>query len=194
MVSVPPRTACSAGGWSARLRAASTLRGRNTLKAVPLPGSLSTSIHPWCCLTMPYTVARPRPVPFPTSLVVKNGSKMRRRVLRRNAAAGIDRRSGRRIGRFALSECSARRRASTSTVEILIASRPPLGMASRELTARFNSTCSIMPASACTSAGCGRVIQLQGDIFSQDASQHLGHVADHLVHVQPPRLHAPAAG
>src|SRR6516162_1445338 len=50
------------------------------LKVVPLPNSLSTSIQPWCCLTMPKTVARPRPVPFPSSLVVKNGSKMRARL------------------------------------------------------------------------------------------------------------------
>ena len=28
------------------------------------------------CLTMPNTVERPRPVPLPTSLVVKNGSKI----------------------------------------------------------------------------------------------------------------------
>ncbi len=32
---------------------------------------------PSLCFTMPYTVANPRPVPFPCSLVVKNGSKMR---------------------------------------------------------------------------------------------------------------------
>ena len=34
-------------------------------------------MNPPDCFTIPYTVARPRPVPFPTSLVVKNGSKMR---------------------------------------------------------------------------------------------------------------------
>ena len=40
-------------------------------------------------LTMPKTVASPRPVPLPTSLVVKNGSKMRADFLRRDAAAGV---------------------------------------------------------------------------------------------------------
>ena len=45
-----------------------------------LPGSLSTWMWPPLCLTMPYTVARPSPVPLPGSLVVKNGSKMRARV------------------------------------------------------------------------------------------------------------------
>src|SRR5690242_10918400 len=32
---------------------------------------------PPLCLTMPYTVDRPRPVPLPGSLVVKNGSNAR---------------------------------------------------------------------------------------------------------------------
>jgi hypothetical protein len=36
--------------------------------------------EPPLCFTMPYTVARPSPVPFPFSLVVKNGSKRRRFV------------------------------------------------------------------------------------------------------------------
>src|SRR5438445_299730 len=45
-------------------------------KMVPRPTSLWTSIQPWCCWTMPKTVARPRPVPLPTSFVVKKGSKM----------------------------------------------------------------------------------------------------------------------
>src|SRR5260370_41705539 len=39
-------------------------------------------------MTMPWTVARPRPVPLPSSLVVKNGSN-RRLNLVRHAGAGI---------------------------------------------------------------------------------------------------------
>ncbi len=50
------------------------------MKDAPRPGSLSTSMKPPLCLTMPYTVASPSPVPFPTSLVVKNGSKIWARV------------------------------------------------------------------------------------------------------------------
>ena len=46
------------------------------MKVVPRPSSLSTSMWPRLCSTMPYTVERPSPVPFPCSLVVKNGSKM----------------------------------------------------------------------------------------------------------------------
>ena len=35
---------------------------------------------PLLCLVVPYTMARPSPVPLPTSFVVKKGSKMRARV------------------------------------------------------------------------------------------------------------------
>ncbi len=37
-------------------------------------------MSPPLCLTMPYTVARPRPVPFPGPFVVKKGSNTRERV------------------------------------------------------------------------------------------------------------------
>ena len=32
-------------------------------------------MNPPDCLTVPYTIARPRPVPWPRGFVVKNGSK-----------------------------------------------------------------------------------------------------------------------
>ena len=47
------------------------------VKVAPRPGSLSTSMRPPCAAMMPWLIDRPRPVPAPTSLVVKNGSKMR---------------------------------------------------------------------------------------------------------------------
>ncbi len=43
---------------------------------VPTPGSESAQMCPSDYLTIPYTVARPRPVPTPFGLVVKNGSKI----------------------------------------------------------------------------------------------------------------------
>ena len=51
--------------------------GKYTRNVVPTPTSLSTMMSPPLCFTTPYTVARPRPVPLPSSLVVKKGSKMR---------------------------------------------------------------------------------------------------------------------
>jgi hypothetical protein len=46
------------------------------LKLVPCPTSLYTQMCPPLCFTMPYTVARPSPVPFPGPFVVKKGSKI----------------------------------------------------------------------------------------------------------------------
>ena len=51
--------------------------GRKILKVVPRPNSLYTQIFPPLCVTIPWTVDKPSPVPFPTPLVVKKGSKMR---------------------------------------------------------------------------------------------------------------------
>jgi hypothetical protein len=47
------------------------------VNVLPRPGSLSTSTAPPRSLTMECTRESPSPVPAPTSLVVKNGSKMR---------------------------------------------------------------------------------------------------------------------
>src|SRR6266446_7985182 len=47
---------------------------------VPSSTMLFTSMAPPKSVTMPYTSASPRPVPRPTSLVVKNGSNIRASV------------------------------------------------------------------------------------------------------------------
>ena len=44
-------------------------------KRAPAPGALSAKIDPPLCVTIPYTVDSPSPVPLPFSFVVKNGSK-----------------------------------------------------------------------------------------------------------------------
>ena len=44
--------------------------GRNTRNVLPAPGELSTSTRPSCAVTIPCTIARPSPVPPPTSFVV----------------------------------------------------------------------------------------------------------------------------
>ncbi len=43
---------------------------------LPRPGSLRTTMWPPACFTIPKHIDSPRPVPWPTSLVVKNGSKI----------------------------------------------------------------------------------------------------------------------
>ena len=40
---------------------------------VPMPTSLYSLMWPPDCLTKPYTIDRPRPVPSPSGLVVKKG-------------------------------------------------------------------------------------------------------------------------
>src|SRR5262249_22728352 len=53
--------------------------GRYTENVAPCPKSFSTSIQPPCSRTRPHEPASRRPVPSRTSLVVKNGSKIRGR-------------------------------------------------------------------------------------------------------------------
>src|SRR5439155_20541777 len=53
-------------------------RGRWMRNVAPSPCGLTTEIVPPCSLMIPYVMDKPSPVPFPTSLVVKNGSKIRR--------------------------------------------------------------------------------------------------------------------
>src|SRR5262249_51243248 len=51
-------------------------RGRRMVNSVNSPSWLSTSIEPpCCCVTMSQLIERPRPVPSPVGLVVKNGWK-----------------------------------------------------------------------------------------------------------------------
>src|SRR3569832_2727203 len=52
-------------------------KGSHNRKHVPLSTTLLPSIRPPCFFTIPYDSERPSPVPCPTGLVVKNGSKIR---------------------------------------------------------------------------------------------------------------------
>ena len=63
--------------------------GSSTRNVAPRPGVDCTCTSPPLCLAMPYTVDRPRPVPWPNALVVKNGSKMRSAVAGVHALAGV---------------------------------------------------------------------------------------------------------
>ena len=82
---------------------------------------------------------RPRPVPLPTSLVVKNGSKARAATSGGHAAAGVGHGDHDIVAgpRVAVDVAHRPRRAAhcaTSTVSL-----PPIGMASRALSARLSS-------------------------------------------------------
>ena len=121
---------------------------------VPRPASLSTVSEPPCCLIIPKTVARPRPVPLPGSFVVKNGSKMRAKFPgAMPLPVSVTRRLTWRPG-FA----SGSRAVSTAVKffsPVSMTSWPPPGMASRALTTRLRSTWSSIPASARVSSARG---------------------------------------
>ena len=78
----PARTLRPAAGSPA-------LRSRKILTLVPSPGSLLSTISPPDCLTKPYAIDSPRPVPCPVGLVVKKGSNARSQHVGRHAAAGV---------------------------------------------------------------------------------------------------------
>ena len=67
--------------WIDRRVGAAGRAGSRTVNRAPRPGSDSTSMVPPCDLTMPWLIASPRPVPWPIGLVVKNGSKIRPRIV-----------------------------------------------------------------------------------------------------------------
>ena len=100
---------------------------------------------------MPYTVDRPRPVPFPTGLVVKNGSKIRLMVaasIPEPESVIVSRTYGPKRKRT--SGCSAAARSSRVKGSVSTTTRPPCGIASRAFSARLSRTCWSWPRSART--------------------------------------------
>ena len=67
-------------------------------------------------------------------------------------------------------------------------SRPPSGIASRALTARFRITCSELTRSARTRTACGASSVTISDVLADQAQQHPMHVRDHAVDVDHARL------
>src|SRR4029450_1405367 len=57
--------------------ASSASNGNSSSKIAPFPDRLRTVIWPPCSCTMLYAIESPRPLPEPSSFVLKNGSKMR---------------------------------------------------------------------------------------------------------------------
>jgi len=98
---------------------------------------------------MPYTIARPRPVPLPVSLVVKNGSKTFDRVassmpIPMSVTASIT------YAPLRMSGWQCTWVSSSSTLAVSIVSLPPCGIASRAFTARLSTICVICVGSAST--------------------------------------------
>src|SRR5574341_215077 len=106
-------------------------------------------MYPPLCFTIPYTVASPSPVPLPTSFVVKNGSNMwawTSGVI----PAPVSLTASIACGPAGASGWAATKASSSSTFAVSSRSRPPCGIASRALTARLTTICSIWAGSAVT--------------------------------------------
>ena len=116
---------------------------------VPAPSSLSTQMYPPLCLTMPYTIESPSPVPCPGGLVVKNGSNARAFVSA-FIPVPVSVTASRTYGPATTRNGSPSTERVKSTLAVSMVSNPPSRMASRAFTARFISTCSSCAASALT--------------------------------------------
>jgi hypothetical protein len=127
------------------------LDGRQMKKLVPQPGADSTLICPPLCVMIPWAMARPSPVPFPISFVVKNGSNILAMV-----SSSIPHPESvmttRTIWPIGMCRVHAEQSGSHVQFSTLMVSVPPPGMASRALTAMFMMTCSICPGSIRTLA------------------------------------------
>jgi hypothetical protein len=77
---VVPPVAGAGGGGAGCTAGALSATGSPMVKVEPAPGLLSTVSVPPSWVTMPWQMDRPSPVPVPSGLVVKKGSKMRPRM------------------------------------------------------------------------------------------------------------------
>ena len=78
------------GNASARLLVLAMYSGSAIVNVVPTAGVLCASIVPPCAWTIAWLALRPRSLPTPTGLVVKNGSKMCGRSVGCHTRPGID--------------------------------------------------------------------------------------------------------
>ena len=93
---------------------------------------------PLSCTAKPWTVDRPRPVPLPSSLVVKNGSVALRRISASMPLTGVANDAGARTAPLEFGIARDLQLIGGDPTEA-----PPSGMASRALTTRFSTASSI---------------------------------------------------
>ena len=111
-----------------------------------------------------------------------------------HADAGVADRAASRSGRPPRRYGESANSSVSSTSAVSIASLPPSGMASRELTARFMMTWSICEGSTFTAGSCRREIDFQLDVFPDDPPQHFVDALHDLVEIHNPgHCHLPAA-
>ena len=124
--------------------------GRETRNSVR-PGADSTSISASLWLTRRRTMSRPRPVPLPTGLVVKNGSKMRSRI-----SAGMP-------GPLSTTRTTTRWRSQLAVTS----TRPESGTASSALSIRFAQIWLSSPAKPRTRGRSGSTVTVTATDFAR---------------------------
>ena len=148
--SAPFETAsASVTGIASVSSAGAPTSGSRTVNSVPRPSSLCTSTTPPCSVTMLCTTLNPRPVPTPSSFVVKNGSQIRPSS------------DGEMPAPLSITFTTTNSLSST-TVAIFsssgasaIARSPRIASSAwRAFTTRLSITCSSRPVSPCTKTGC----------------------------------------
>ena len=147
------------------------------MNVVPRRSSLWTAIRPplWC--TIPNTVESPSPVPLPSSLVVKKGSKICALV-----SASMPEPVSETI-----------RRTVSARASVAIVSRPPVSIASRALIARFITTCSSWQRSATSGQGASSSSKRSSNCAPIRRASSGPHLPHDLVEVQRPRAQRLAA-
>ena len=131
---------------------------------------------------MPYTIARPSPAPCAGPFVVKNGSNAWLRVAS-SIPMPVSSTSIVTYDPGATSRIAAAAKSSVVS-PVRIVSVPPRSIASRELIARFTSTCSIWLASATTSATSDVATQLDAHRAAQHAHEQPLDAGDDLIDVE----------
>ena len=155
------------------------------MKVAPWPGLLATAMSPSDCLAKPNAWLRPRPVPLPTSLVVKNGSKI---VSSSSGAMPLPVSATVMATKSPLRAGCARRGGMLSTLRTPMVSRPSPSMASRLLTARLISAVSNCAMSAIAKQFAVRYLDVDPDPAADEGTDELGHGLDLRADIEHLRL------
>src|SRR2546425_6191215 len=132
--------------FSGTKRDSSSSRGSRMITRVPRPGALCRVTVPPCCSTIWCTVLSPNPLPC--RFVVKNSSKTRERVsssMPTPVSVTVSSMQGASLG-LSLGAAGS----NSTPFRVCKVIRPPLGMASRDLSTRLRMICWAWPGSICT--------------------------------------------
>ena len=183
--SVPRGMAAGAELTRHEVRPGATV-GKRIRKVHPWPGWLSTAIWPPASRTISQTVASPIPVPFPTGLVVKNGSNMRRRV-----ASSIPQPvslTASRAYRPGTAEGKVFNQSASRSMVFVSIMLPPLRHRVARIDDEIHQHLFEMTGIGADMAQAGRQGCFEFDIFADEAAEHPFHLRHGRVEIQHGRL------